>query len=452
MLTSGDAASDREADEAVFVWIWLPGRESPVVAGRIERAGKRYLFGYGRSYLARADALPLGLPELPLEPGLQAPLDGLTLAGVLRDALPDAWGRRVVLARLAGAERDPGVGNAVVEADVDPDERVFMLESGSNRIGALDFQRSAERHVPRDGPDATLDELHDAARHIELGLTLPPALDAAIVHGSSIGGARPKALLVDTGRQLVAKFSSSDDTRPVVETEYVAMRLAAEAGLDVAPVSVTRVAGRSVLLVERFDRTPSRNGWTRHAMVSALTLFGLDEMMARYASYETLAEIVRRRFEAPKRTLRELFGRMVFNVLVGNTDDHARNHAAFWNGRLSLAPAYDICPQQRTGGEATQAMRILGTRSFSRIDLCLEAAPAFLMGRDEAVDVVRAQIDTLRARWDDVCDECALPLPARRALWGRQILNPYAFVGLDDDLLERFGANGAAGPSGRPTG
>ena len=128
------------------------------------------------------------------------------------------------------------------------------------------------------------------------------------------------------------------------------MRLAARAGLKVAPVRLEHVAGKDVLLVERFDRTKTNGKWTRKAMVSALTLFGLDEMMARYASYEDLAEIIRHRFTAPKATLHELYGRLVFNILCGNTDDHARNHAAFWDGaRLTLTPAYDICPQSRAG-------------------------------------------------------------------------------------------------------
>ena len=155
-------------------------------------------------------------------------------------------------------------------------------------------------------------------------------------------------------------------------------------------------------------------------------------MMARYASYETLADIVRRRFEAPERTLHELFARLVFNVLVGNTDDHARNHAAFWSGSaLALTPAYDICPQPRTGGEATQAMRVRGTSSFGRIELCLDVAARFRLGRDEAVGVVRAQIDVIEGAWERVCDECALGDAERHAMRGRQILNPDAFVGTE---------------------
>ena len=106
----------------------------------------------------------------------------------------------------------------------------------------------------------------------------------------SLGGARPKAMIHHGDAKMIAKFSSSTDTYNVVKAEYVAMRLAARAGLDVAPVSLEHVAGKDVLLVERFDRVKTNDGWTRKAMVSALTLFGLDEIMARYASYEDLVE------------------------------------------------------------------------------------------------------------------------------------------------------------------
>src|SRR5690606_2474111 len=103
-----------------------------------------------------------------------------------------------------------------------------------------------------------------------------------------------------------------------------------------------------------------------------LTLLELDEMLARYASYENFAEIIRHRFIHPKETLRELFSRMVFNILCGNTDDHARNHAAFWDGKqLDLTPAYDVCPQGRTGNEASQAMLISGNNNLSQLKTCL---------------------------------------------------------------------------------
>jgi len=166
-------------------------------------------------------------------------------------------------------------------------------------------------------------------------------------------------------------------------------------------------------------------------MVSALTLFGLDEMMARYASYETLAEIIRHKFIAVPQTLKELFSRLVFNILCGNTDDHARNHAAFWDGAmLTLTPAYDICPQGRTGNEASQAMRILGDNNLSQIDLCLDAAHHYQLSREQALAIATEQIATIKDEWRSVCDEADLNDIDRKLLWGRQFLNPFALEGM----------------------
>jgi serine/threonine-protein kinase HipA len=220
-----------------------------------------------------------------------------------------------------------------------------------------------------------------------------------------------------------------------VKAEFVAMRLAARAGLSVAPVRLARVAGKDVLLVERFDRVKVGDGWQRRAMVSALTLLGLDEMMARYASYEDLAEIVRHRFTAPKETLRELFGRLVFSVLCGNTDDHARNHAAFWDGkRLALTPAYDICPQNRTGDEASQAMLIVGDKRLSTLATCLEAAPNFLLDRGAAEEIVLGLIAAFRDGLRDVFREAALGQVDQNLLVRRVFLNPFIFEGAPERI------------------
>jgi len=413
--------TSRHRPDEAFVWVWLPSATEPVVAGRIERDGDLLRFNYGRGYLAREDAIPLYEPELPLRPGALAPLPGLTIAGCLRDAAPDAWGRRVILNRRFGRKRD--------RIDVDQlDELTYLLESSSDRIGALDFQTSATRYTPRGIGAATLNELMAAADCVESGTPIPPELDLALFHGSSIGGARPKAILDDGSRKLIAKFSSRDDVLNVVKGEFVAMRLAARAGLDVARVELVSPTGKDVLLIERFDRERTTGGWRRNAMVSALTLFELDEMMARYASYERFAELVRHRFEASDATLRELFGRLVFNVLCGNTDDHARNHAAFWNGRsLALTPAYDICPQPRAGGKAGQAMRITGNDNTSTLATCLAAAPNFHVSVKDATAIMERQVCAIREHWPAVCEEAALTQVERNLLWRRQFLNPFAF-------------------------
>lgn len=419
--------SDARYEEA-YVWIWLPGSASPVVAGLLSRADGRYVFNYGQSYLARPNAISIYEPELPLRPGILPLPPGLSMPGSIRDASPDAWGRRVIINRMLGLK-----GQKADAAELD--ELTYLLESGSDRIGALDFQLSPTHYVPRHRQAASIEELMRSAERVEKGEPLRPELDQALQHGTSLGGARPKVLIDADERKHIAKFSASNDLYNVVKTEFVAMRLAAAAGLDAAPVKLACALGKDVLLVERFDRVRAGEAWHRKLLVSALTLLALDEMMARYASYEQLAEIIRHRFTDPRGTLRELFGRLVFSILSGNTDDHARNHAAFWDGKtLALTPAYDICPQGRTGREASQAMLIHGGERLSRLSTCLDAAANFLMTPDQAKQVVAGQIKVIREQWTAICDEAALPETDRSLLWGRQFLNPFAFDGAPADI------------------
>lgn len=381
------------------------------------------LFNYGQRYLRRDDFIPIEAEELPLRPGQFEPPPPMIMPSAIRDASPDSWGRRVILYQRSGAATDP-------------DELDYLMESGSDRIGALDFQASAADYVRRGQGNATLEELMSASDRVERGVPLNPVLEMALRHGTAIGGARPKALIdqlddAGNGRKWIAKFSASNDVTDVIKSEFVAMRLARRCGLDAAKVELREALGKQVLLIERFDRVLVEGGrWHRRAMESALTMLRLDEMEARYASYEALAEVVRRRFDRPRETLHELFGRLVFNILCGNTDDHARNHAAFWDGgMLALTPAYDLCPQPRTGQIAGQAMLIAGDRNDSRLALCLDAAPAFQLPIDQARRLITGQIEAIQASWDEVCDAAAMKPAERNALWGRQFFNPYAFEG-----------------------
>jgi serine/threonine-protein kinase HipA len=398
------------------------------VAGRLEtddtRGRGNIHFNYGKSYLERiCDAnppIPIYEPELPLRAGALPLPDGLTMPGCIRDASPDAWGRRVIINKKLGL-KGPDTDTAEL------DELTYLLESGSERIGALDFQRSPTEYAPRGAQNVGMEELIESAERVEKGVPLTPELDQALFDGSSIGGARPKALIQDHGIKYVAKFSSSSDLYSVVKAEFIAMRLAALAGLNVAPVKLISAANKDVLLVERFDRALKGSEWTRKAMVSALTLLGLDDMMARYASYEILAEIIRHRFTHPKDTLKELFSRLVFNILCGNTDDHARNHAAFWDGHdLTLTPAYDICPQGRTGNEASQAMLISGNNNLSQLKTCLETAHKFLLSKEDALTIFDQLTTVIEQRWDSICDEARLSEVDKKLLWRRQFLNPYS--------------------------
>ena len=406
--------------ERVYVWTWLADREDPVVAGALDPVGDRLHFVYGRSYLARPDAVPLYLPELPLQPGDQPPPDGLELAGCLDDGTPDAWGRRVILRRIHAADsRD--VDTATLPTVT------YMLASGTDRIGANDFQTSPDTYVPREA-DATLAELLTAADRLQAGEPFSAAIDGVLDAGSSVGGARPKATVTAAdGRALIAKLSTPTDTTPVVRGEAVAMELARRAGLDVAATERVTVLDRDVLLVERFDRIPGTR--RRRAVVSALTLLGLGELYARYATYPDLAHIIRARFTDPTDTLTELYSRLVFNVLIGNRDDHARNHAAFWDGHeLTLTPAYDLDPQPRDTGEATQAMAVTraGDRR-SRLATCLDAAAEFLLSDAQARTIMDRLVQTVVDDFDDAADTVGLTELDRTLLWRRALLHPYAF-------------------------
>lgn len=408
--------------DEIFVWIWPPNETQPVVAGKLAKVGNRIVFTYGQSYLERRNAISIFDKELPLIRGVHEKNYGTqAMFGCIRDAAPDAWGRRVILNRLIGVK-----GKNTDTAGLD--DFTYLMESGSDRIGGLDFQRSSKTYDPRLAGATTLEELLRCAEMIEQGIPLTPELALAINHGTSIGGARPKALLDGEKTKYIAKFSSSTDQYNVIKAEFVAMRMAKICGLNVANVKLSNVAGKDVLLIERFDREYSAKGWTRKLMLSALTLLGLDEMTPHYASYEDLAELIRHRFNNPKETLREMFGRIVFNILCGNTDDHARNHAAFWDGsNFTLTPAYDICPQMRQGGEATQAMIIVGNDKFSRLITCLAAAKNFLLSDVQAKEIIDQQISVINQKWNDVCEEASLSLIDNKLFKGRLFLNPYAF-------------------------
>jgi serine/threonine-protein kinase HipA len=418
--------SDPIGAERAYAWIWLPGVEHPVLCGRLDvmDPDDRVGFRYARAYLDRPDAIGVYTPELPLRPDLIEPAPGLPAPGCILDAGPDAWGQRIILDRLTGQhgrDADPGRLNTLT----------YLLAGDSDRTGNLDFSSSSEVYVPRTPGPVTLDDLREAAERIEAGEEIPAQLEDALLRGSSIGGARPKAVLDDGERKLIAKFSSTADTMPVVQAEYVAMTLADRAGIAAARVELASSAGKRALLVERFDRLPGTG--QRRGVVSALTILGLGELTARYASYAELAQHIRERFTAPQATLRELFRRIVFNVLVSNIDDHARNHAAFWDGeRLELTPAYDICPQQRTGRTAQQAMFIGDERDnfkASEVAGCVERAALYQLSEDEAAAIVDHQIDTITRDWHEVCDQAEMTIAQRRSLWGRQFLNPGCLEG-----------------------
>ena len=265
-----------------------------MVAGRVSRyGGDGYRFAYGSSYLARPEAISLFPPELPLRQGwIDAP-DGLEMAGCPWDASPGSWGQRVIIARLTGLQ------GAAADA-VSFDRLTFLLESGSNRIGALDFQRSPTEYESR-AQTASIDELHEAAQALQRG-ELRQELARALVDGTAVGGARPKVLVTDADREYIAKLSTSTDSYPVVKAEAVGFELGRRVGIDVPATKVIQSLGRDVLLVERFDRP---GGGTRRMMVSGLTMLGFGDFLgARYSSYPEILDVLRKPGSSPSRSAR----------------------------------------------------------------------------------------------------------------------------------------------------
>lgn len=406
--------SDRRRARRVFVWTWLPGATEPIVAGAVDRvAAGRLDFTYARSYLEKANAISLYTPELPLRRGAQEPLDGLSVAACLRDAMPDSWGERVIGNRL-----ESGTSELTVET--------YMLESGSNRLGAIDFQESAEVYGSR-LDTAGLDDLYDAAEKVLTGEPLNPAIGDALVNGTAIGGAHPKVLIGDGPIDYIAKLSVSTDVHPAIQAEAVAIELARRCGIEVPNTRVIQSRGRDVLLIERFDRLP---GGRRRQVVSALTMLGLDAFLgARYGSYPELLDVLRELGSAPHSVGRRLFERVVFNVAIGNNDDHARNHAAFWDGHsLDLTPAFDLTPQVRSTDTSAQAMAIGrdGSRA-SQFSVCVAAAADYGLSRPQAREIVDRVVSTIEERWSEAADAAGLSGADRNVLWRRSILNRSVF-------------------------
>ena len=218
-----------------------------------------------------------------------------------------------------------------------------------------------------------------------------------------------------------------------MKAEAVALTLARQVGIEVPEHRLVRSLGRDVLLVARFDRP---GGGARRMVVSALTMLGLGSFLgARYSSYPDLLDALRKYSSSGEGLARSVFERIVFNIVIGNTDDHARNHAAFWDGtHLDLTPAYDLCPQLRTGREANQAMdigpaenRIQSGDRRSRFATCVDAAHHYGLTPAQAREIIDQQVSLAREHWDDACDASQVTSTERKSMFERQILNPYAF-------------------------
>ena len=346
-------------------------------------------FAYGMNYLKRPGALEVDPVALSIADKAAVtakrllPVAGLPFFGGIRDAAPDAWGRRVIEAKLK------------VPANSLPESQ-YLLHAGSDRVGALDI-RNHISDAPTAGASAwhSLAHLVEAASRIDEGLPVPALLDAIFQGGSALGGARPKASIRDEqGILWLAKFASASDAMDVPTIEAATLLLAKETGQCVPPVRTQSLCDRSVMLIQRFDRYWSEVGTEcRMGFVSGLTMLGCDESESPNKSYADLADAIRRYCHPSviRRDNEELFRRMVFNILVTNDDDHLRNHGFVWDPRLSgwaLSPLYDVMPRAAVATERYLHLGVGPQGRLADLDNALAAHAKFTLSQSKACEIM----------------------------------------------------------------
>ena len=386
-----------------YVYITLPGETEFVTAGKFELtinrqgnpAGK---FVYGRSYLVRDNAVPIDPIELKLSTKTYETNILKGVFGALRDASPDYWGRRVI-------EKYKGQTQL---GEID-----YLLYSPDDRAGALGFGLNQEPPAPSRKFNQTmeLDRLQELADLIITDEDLPEGPEAEqaqklMVGGTSMGGARPKAIIEDESGLWIAKLRHPEDKWNDARVEHAMLMLARECGLQVAESKVVTIGEHDAVLVKRFDREKTTAGYRRGRMLSALTLLRSDEnYQAREKwSYVLLVEELRRISSQPRTDAPELFRRMCFNALISNTDDHPRNHAVVaMNTDWKLSPAYDLTPSTPVSAERRDLALDCGDRGrYAHAENLLSQSARFLLEQDEAKIIIDEMEQSVRSKWYDI--------------------------------------------------
>lgn len=382
-----------------FVYIALPGAVSAVTAGRFvietdPRGNQLGQFVYGRSYLDNPEAVDIDPVELKLAEITYQTIKMDGVFGALRDAGPDFWGRRII-------EKRAGIPK-LQEID-------YLLESPDDRAGALGFGLN---RVPP-APPRKFNQTIDLAKLQELAEALvrdeiPNDPDTAQVQdllllGTSMGGARPKAVVENDDSLWIAKFSRPDDRWNYPRVEHAMLELARQCGIHTAESKIVSVGGKDVLMIRRFDRLRTPKGYNRARMISSLTaLKGDDSAASRDRwSYVLLAEELRRIVSDPRADARELFRRICFNALISNTDDHPRNHAFIaFDRNWRLSPAYDLVPLPSVSQDRRDlAMECGRFGRFANAGNILSEHPRFLLEHEEAEKIVYEMREQVEKTW-----------------------------------------------------
>jgi serine/threonine-protein kinase HipA len=392
-----------------FVYITLPNATTPITAGRYvletDRVGNPLgRFVYGRSYLSNPSAAPLDPNELKLTDTIYQTVLLGGLFGAMRDAGPDHWGRRVI---------DKHAGRSV-SSELD-----YLLESPDDRAGALSFGLNQTPPAPLRQFNKTLDLAKlqvtaDALLNEQANANDPIAaqIQDLMLIGTAMGGARPKAVVEDDDGLWLAKFNREDDTWNNARVEHAMLTLGKLSGLDVADSKLVSVAGKDVLLVQRFDREKMIDGYTRARMISALTLLRASESYQERErwSYIILAEELRRVVSDPKGDALELFKRMVFNALISNIDDHPRNHALIAKSTdWKLSPAYDLTPSLIIAKDRRDlALHCGDLGRYANAKNLHSQHARFLLKADQAQKLIETMTAVVETQWYNVCRACGV--------------------------------------------
>ncbi len=393
------------------VFAYLPGEIKAVPAGllTLEEEGSTPLsaeFVYGTRYIDRPhaieiDPISLSLRDKDAVRGIALhPVSELRMFGAIRDAAPDAWGRRVIEAR----RKVPL--NSLPESE-------YLLAAGANRVGALDVRSGldVEETAGELADIGKLEYFLEAADRIEQGLPIPKKLDAFFDAGSALGGARPKATVADAkGKHWLAKFSSRTDSYDFPSIEAATLKLAGAAGLNVPKVEVLEIAPRQhIMLIERFDRIGAGKQVSRRHFISALTLLACSEQDSPKKNYADIADAIRRYGAAHRiaTDLAELFARMMFNIFVSNDDDHLRNHGFLWDPEARgwvLSPLYDVVPKPSLATERYLHLGVGPLGRLATVDNAMGWSARFGLTHDKArasIDKVWRVVREWKARFEE---------------------------------------------------
>jgi len=386
-----------------FVYITLPRETEFVTAGKFELTTNRQgnptgKFVYGQSYLKRDDAVPIDPIALKLSNKTYETNLLKGVFGALRDASPDYWGRRVIEKHVGKTEL----------GEID-----YLLHSPDDRAGALGFGLNRDPPAPRRKFSQTieLERLQALAEIIIADEELPEGADAEQVQGlvgggTSMGGARPKAVVEDDNALWIAKFHHPEDKWNDARVEHAMLLLARECGLQTAESKVVTIGAHDAVLVKRFDRENTKAGYRRGRMLSALTLLRADENSQNRDnwSYVLLVEELRRISSQPRTDGPELFRRMCFNALISNVDDHPRNHAVVaMNTDWKLSPAYDLTPSTPISIERRDLALECGDMGrYANVKNLLSQSARFLLKSDDAKNTTETIEKTVKSKWYDI--------------------------------------------------